>query len=100
MSKKQQSSDALASNDAQASNDAEETLLDTKQRLGSLSFSGEVAGYRETFTEEEKNEKVQKKNAENRYGKNIRMEKFKMSNSMLNFTLICSIFMIPLQLFF
>lgn len=49
--------------------------------------------------QEDEDLKVQAKNVENRYGKNIRGE-YKVSNTVIMATIIIGIFLIPLQLFF
>jgi len=53
---------------------------------------------------EENNERdnlqKQKKNAESRYGKNIKLESYKVSNTVIMITIIIGIFLIPSQLFF
>jgi len=83
------------SEDAQAS----DSLHETRPRLDSLNFAGDVADDRDTINDE-KREKVAKKNAEQRYGKNLRVDKCKATTTTLNFVLICTIIMIPSQLFF
>jgi hypothetical protein len=44
--------------------------------------------------------KKQKVNAETRYGKNIKFESYKVSNTVIMITIVIGIFLIPMQLFF
>lgn len=48
---------------------------------------------------ERDNLQKQKKNAESRYGKNIKLESYKVSNTVIMISIIIGIFLIPSQLF-
>lgn len=52
------------------------------------------------MTNEKSQKVVEKKNAEKRYGKGIKYETYKVTNTLILITIIIGIFLIPLQLFF
>lgn len=65
---------------------------DYRGRFDSVWNADEIKKY--TDDDKENDEQVQKKNAENRYGKNIKGE-YKVSNTAIMVTIIIGIFLIP-----
>jgi hypothetical protein len=86
------SSDPLTKTD-----DANKTENLNYDRTKSANMMSDVQSY---GGDPKENRKSTRLNAENRYGKNIKFETWKVSNGVIMATIVIGIFLIPSQLFF